>query len=94
MPVFLLRREKGSMKTLSSVEVGDIVAALYADDDCWYRGRVLNVSVSDPDSYRIYFVDYGNTELVKTYNLAALSSDMTDFPVQAVHCVVSHVLPT
>lgn len=41
---------------------GTIVAALFPDDECWYRARLEQVENS---SFSVTFIDYGNTCLVK-----------------------------
>lgn len=38
-------------------KAGQIVAALYADDGCWYRARIES---KKDDKYTVSFIDYGN----------------------------------
>ena len=44
-------------------KVGDYVIAKFSYDLSWYRGIVLETP--QPDKYEIYFVDYGNKEVVE-----------------------------
>ena len=47
---------------------GDLVLARYTLDENWYRGRVMSVITDDESSSRekaeVFYVDYGNTELM------------------------------
>jgi Tudor domain len=44
---------------LKNPEVGDVVAARFADDNLLYRAKVLNSC--EGDSMMVHFLDYGNT---------------------------------
>ena len=47
---------------------GDLVLARYTLDENWYRGRVMSVVTDDESSSQekaeVFYVDYGNTELM------------------------------
>lgn len=48
---------------------GDICAALYSEDKQWYRARVEKISGSEAS---VFYIDYGNREIISTTFLAAL----------------------
>lgn len=50
---------------------GEVVAAKFSADHQWYRARV--VKVNSPQDIEILYIDYGNTEKVKSKDLAKLS---------------------
>ncbi|XP_052771757.1 tudor domain-containing 6-like [Mya arenaria] len=62
---------------------GDFIAALYSDGS-WYRGLVK--SKTDAGLYSVQFVDYGNTDDVKTENLRPLDEKFANLPAMAVRC--------
>ena len=49
--------------------MGDIVAAPFEDDPLWYRARVLDVK---DDMLDVYYVDYGDSDLVPRDKVMAL----------------------
>lgn len=64
---------------------GEIVSAKYSDGR-WYRGKIekLNVNAKTAD---IFFIDYGNSEVVSQENLAPLPSadySINNFPAAAI----------
>ena len=50
---------------------GDICAAKYDADGCWYRAKVEKVHGKEA---HILFIDYGNREITETSKLASLPS--------------------
>ena len=41
------------------------VAAIFSEDDLWYRAEVMSVNLSPPPSYvTVLYMDYGNSENV------------------------------
>ena len=51
-----------------------MVAVPFATDPGWYRGRVLEVS---GDKVDVYYVDYGDSELVPCDRIMTLRSAVT-----------------
>uniref|UniRef100_A0A915HS27 Tudor domain-containing protein n=1 Tax=Romanomermis culicivorax TaxID=13658 RepID=A0A915HS27_ROMCU len=68
---------------------GKLCAAKYSADNCWYRGFVLNRP--RPAAFEIYFVDYGNTEMIYLTDLRTLSSDFSKYPPRAFRCALKNV---
>ena len=71
---------------------GSLVCARFSIDNAWYRGEVLEAS---PDSCRILFIDYGNTESVKLSDMAQCPEEFvsTAYPMLASSCCLSGVVP-
>ncbi|KAH8421080.1 hypothetical protein KR222_010730, partial [Zaprionus bogoriensis] len=65
----------------------DMVLALYSDD-CYYRAQIVEVIDS---MYKIFYVDYGNTEFVGIKSLAQCSNAVSLKPHQAVCCFIQGV---
>ncbi|KAI8928639.1 hypothetical protein BC831DRAFT_447426 [Entophlyctis helioformis] len=50
--------------------VNDYCSAQFSADKCWYRGRVRRVN--GPNSYTVFYIDYGNSETVPGSRLRPL----------------------
>lgn len=50
---------------------GDLVKAQFAFDQKWYRGKVVSASAEN-NTYRIFYVDYGNSEEVPASRIRQL----------------------
>lgn len=61
--------------------IGSIVAALYPEDDYYYRAKVLDKM---PHGISVFFIDYGNTCTVTT--IRKLSSILSTIVPVAVNC--------
>ena len=56
-------------------------------DDSWYRGKILRcTSEKDFISAKIFYVDFGNSELLPNSRLRHLKKDHAELPQMAVHC--------
>ncbi|KAL4236389.1 Tudor domain [Mactra antiquata] len=82
--------ENGSASQVSQCTVGDLCLALFHEDNSWYRGRVLQNLVS---SVRVYFIDYGNTEVVSLNNIREAPEYVLAIPALSTKCVVSDCTP-
>ena len=60
-------------------------------DDFWYRAQVTDVK-SD-SQVEVYFVDYGNSEVVNKSELKVLTEEFMEFPAQAFLCSLSRIEP-
>ena len=74
--------------SLSSVAVGQPCAALYSEDECWYRAEIIEVTAGS--QALVQFVDYGNSEVVDLSSIVTLPSDLTSLPAQAFWCSLSN----
>ncbi|NXN22753.1 TDRKH protein, partial [Nycticryphes semicollaris] len=81
----------GRAAELATVQVGDIVAAPYADDSEWYRARVLGRL--ENGNFDLYYVDFGDNGEAPREALRALRSDFLSLPFQAIECSLSGIVP-
>ncbi|KFQ13674.1 Tudor domain-containing protein 6, partial [Leptosomus discolor] len=76
-----------SLKTLQ--KSGSLCLAKYTDDH-WYRGVIMKTK---PNT-EVFFVDFGNTEIIEKDHLLPLPSDACEIlllPMQAIKCSLSDV---
>lgn len=52
----------------------DVVLALFADDDAWYRGKIVKFSKEKKEA-RVLYIDYGSTETVPLRSIRVLPKD-------------------
>ena len=74
-----------------SLELGSQCFAC-ASDGVWYRAMVLEKHARG--EVTVFYVDYGNSERVKTSQLRAPSSKFFELPHQALCCMLSDFTPT
>lgn len=60
---------------------GDVVIARSPEDNNWYRGRVVE---GGNDLFGIYFLDYGNAQLVHLRDICKFIPRFVHFPAQAI----------
>ncbi|XP_064486512.1 maternal protein tudor-like isoform X2 [Ornithodoros turicata] len=75
----------------ASVQVNLPCVSLYSEDGGWYRARVRELR---PGGALVFFVDYGNSEVVQCNSLRALPAQYTRLPEQAIKCKLAGVQPT
>ncbi|KAL3274310.1 hypothetical protein HHI36_015713 [Cryptolaemus montrouzieri] len=81
---------------LDSVSSGDLVAAIFQYDNKWYRAEVLNVTRdNDKDEVQaeLYYVDYGDTDIVTIKQIFELRTDFLQLHFQAIECYLANVEP-
>ncbi len=64
------------------VEAGRYCVAQYSGNNAWYRAKVLRVTSQEEVS--VYFVDYGNSEVVSTSQILALVPEFASLASQAI----------
>ncbi|ELU14575.1 hypothetical protein CAPTEDRAFT_226977 [Capitella teleta] len=72
------------------VSLGDLCAAKFSEDDCWYRARVM---LHQDDRIIVHFVDYGNFDHATVSELRPLSSTQAIAPWAALQCSLQGVAP-
>uniref|UniRef100_T1J1N8 Tudor domain-containing protein n=1 Tax=Strigamia maritima TaxID=126957 RepID=T1J1N8_STRMM len=82
---------------LQEVKVGDIVAAPFNHDNCWYRVRVEELE-DDPYSpaerkVTLHYVDFGDVETLTMSQLRSLDRSCLRLPLQAIECRLGRVEP-
>lgn len=71
-------------------QIGALCCAKYAEDNCWYRAKVVAVSGAKAS---VLYVDFGNTESVRVSEIFSLDGKFFELPCQAVLCSLSGVKP-
>lgn len=69
---------------------GDLVAAQFTSDDAWYRAQVLGSSSGE---YRVFYIDYGNTEALPLSRIRKLDPAFTKLKPQAHEAKLAFVKP-
>ncbi|CAF2684627.1 unnamed protein product, partial [Rotaria sp. Silwood2] len=65
-----------------------LVCAQYDVDDLWYRGWIQYVT---EDGYRVYFVDFGNEEIVSIDRLSECPDILRNIPWQSVQIKLANI---
>eukprot|EP00118_Oscarella_pearsei_P017554 m.174788 g.174788 ORF g.174788 m.174788 type:complete len:975 (+) comp39118_c0_seq15:3105-6029(+) len=73
-------------------DCGEMVAARSQIDGKWYRALVVS-ELNAEYMVKVFYVDYGDMELLEESRLSALNPVFFHFPVQAVECKLRHVSP-
>ncbi|XP_061396523.1 maternal protein tudor [Musca vetustissima] len=79
--IYLADNEK--LKKLEKFEKNKIVAALFPDDEMWYRAKLLR---QVPDGYEVLFIDYGNTSI--SPECREISQDIAELPPLSKKCAL------
>lgn len=70
--------------------VNQLVIGKYEADNLWYRARVIKTEPS-LDRYKLFFLDYGNTQTVNFENIKKMERKFLNFPIQLIECYLSGV---
>ncbi|XP_076663373.1 tudor and KH domain containing protein papi isoform X2 [Andrena cerasifolii] len=91
MTAYYNEEESHELHALKNITLGQIVAAKYNFDERWYRAEVI----SDPDDGQceVYFVDYGDHEVVQIDCVLELRTDFLSLRLQAVECSLANIKP-
>jgi len=86
------------MKNLSTEEsqihkpkVGELVRAQFTADEAWYRAKVLEVK--NDDTYKVFYIDYGNFEVLPGSRLSKLNEPYKELRPQAFEGSLAFVKP-
>ncbi|KAI6647629.1 hypothetical protein LOD99_8703 [Oopsacas minuta] len=79
---------KQSCPTISeNWENGEIGVALSEIQE-WHRCRII-----DPDGVKVFYLDYGYTEIIEAKYIRKIESNFIITPFQAIECTLSNVTP-
>ena len=78
---------------IQSCLVGDVVLALYRDDENWYRAKIVSVN-PDNLSLSVFFIDYGNSEEIYVSDARVAPNELKQLPSLAKKCVFEDVNPS
>lgn len=71
---------------------GDIVLAQFSADNSWNRAMIVNAPRGFPqDKYEVFYIDYGNQEVVPFSQLQPLDSSLAAAPGLAQLCSLAYV---
>nr|XP_004235862.1 ribonuclease TUDOR 1 [Solanum lycopersicum] len=74
---------------------GDIVLAQFSADNSWNRAMIVNAPrgavESSKDKFEVFYVDYGNQEVVSYSQLRPLEASVSSSPGLAQLCSLAHV---
>ena len=79
---------QSSIPNASAPSVGDAVCALYSEDECWYRGQILEKGQGS--KCKVLFVDFGNKEWVEMIHIKKLLPQFHSLPLQSIQCSSAH----
>lgn len=77
----IMERANGNFAKVPDPKVGQVVAAKFPDDDCWYRSRIEEI---ESNGYIVAFIDYGNACLVK--EIGVIDESVTELPAMSKAC--------
>eukprot|EP00096_Caligus_rogercresseyi_P011936 TRINITY_DN4850_c0_g1_i1.p1 TRINITY_DN4850_c0_g1~~TRINITY_DN4850_c0_g1_i1.p1 ORF type:complete len:442 (-),score=127.67 TRINITY_DN4850_c0_g1_i1:384-1709(-) len=83
--------------TVEKIEVDDIVACQFNNDDHWYRSRVTKIEEDEYDpantSYSVEFVDFGDSEVKRRNEIFDLKTEFLKLNFQSIACRLSRIQP-
>lgn len=86
-------QQVGGSATLDAANLkeGQIVAAQFASDNTWYRAKIAKSESND--QYLVYYIDYGNSEVVSRSNLRTLPAncEVKDLAAQAQEATLAYI---
>ncbi|RWS24190.1 Tudor and KH domain-containing protein-like protein, partial [Leptotrombidium deliense] len=75
-------------------EKGMYVAGTYTQDHFWYRALIKNIigrDENDKIKVEVFYIDYGNTEVLTEDEITFLSPEFYNYEPQAVRCIPSNI---
>ncbi|XP_050402777.1 tudor domain-containing 6 [Patella vulgata] len=82
--------QEGEM-AMKSFAVGQACVAKFDEDENWYRAKITGLTADN--LVEVFFVDYGNTEIVAATKVKSIAPDLLDLPAQALTCALAGVSP-
>lgn len=76
-------RDAQSFLTLTTFDVGTVCAALYPEDEYWYRAKIV---ARREEGTEVLYMDYGNSAV--TEELRVLPQDIVDIPTLSRRCAL------
>nr|XP_055041816.1 tudor domain-containing 6 isoform X1 [Misgurnus anguillicaudatus] len=71
----------------SDIHEGDLVCAVFPDDNSWYRAAVRK---NTGDTVNVEFIDFGNSAVVSSSKICRLDQSFASFPRYSIHCSLSN----
>ncbi|XP_076873578.1 tudor domain-containing 6 [Brachyhypopomus gauderio] len=76
--------------TFSDIHEGDLVSAVFPDDNCWYRAVIRKAPCND--IVGVEFIDFGNSAEVSVSKIGRLDRSFFLHPRYSIHCSLTGVL--
>ncbi|ESO02045.1 hypothetical protein HELRODRAFT_188557 [Helobdella robusta] len=73
------------------VAIGELCVAKYSVDSKWYRARVIKIV--RPAQVEVIYIDYGNLEVISTWNVKKIKESFCLLPPQAFECSLAGLSP-
>ena len=80
---------QGGQVVGGKVSPGQVVAARWTHDNCWYRGQVTGGAKQG--KVEVFFVDFGNTERLDREDLGVLPQEFCNLDCQAVRVMLDGI---
>ena len=84
------QKQSNRKEILPKPEVGAFCCTRFSEDQVWYRARVTALHGSEAE---VLYIDYGNSERVKSSDLLVLENQFTADPALAVPCTLEGLSP-
>ncbi|XP_043508777.1 tudor and KH domain-containing protein homolog [Frieseomelitta varia] len=91
MNTYYDNEENYEMHRLKNITIGQMVAARFSFNKQWYRAEII--STPENDQCEIFFVDYGDREVVNLDSVLELRTDFLRLRLQAVECSMANIKP-
>ena len=91
MTEYYRKQENRAAHGVEKVNKGDLVAAIFQYDGKWYRAEVLSITDENPPQAELYYVDYGDTDLVPVEEFYELRTDFLRLHFQAIECFLARI---
>ncbi|OAD53586.1 Tudor and KH domain-containing protein [Eufriesea mexicana] len=91
MTAYYNDEQNHELHILKNITLGQIVAAKFSCDEQWYRAEVI--STPEDGQCEVYFVDYGDHEMVQVDYVLELRTDFLSLRLQAVECSLANIKP-
>ncbi|XP_018576864.1 tudor and KH domain-containing protein homolog isoform X2 [Anoplophora glabripennis] len=88
------KQENRKLHILENINEGDLVAAVFQYDNKWYRAEVIRLSEDNSEKRaELYYVDYGDTDILPCKDLYELRTDFLRLHFQAIECFLARIEP-
>jgi len=85
------------LMALPTVEVGDIVAARFIDEENFYRAKIVSIEENSYDfnqsTVELFYVDYGDSDSKEVTDIYELKTDFLRLKFQAIKVSLANVKP-
>jgi hypothetical protein len=102
------RKQQQKMSKSYKPCIGDLCCVLFAEDNQYYRGLVTGLELASPTKalvdkestpenvgkVNIFYLDYGNDEVVPKRRVFPLPSQYADVPGLAIHACLAYIQPS